>query len=79
MSDSSVRDDGGPAFPALVQQLVGHEMAEQPEPKFYGGMSLRDFFAAAAGSGNMTGSTSTEAVAKDAYSIADAMLKERAK
>lgn len=41
------QDDGGSAFPCLVQELlIDHPMAEQPEPRFHGGMSMRDYFAA---------------------------------
>jgi len=66
---SEKTDDGGPAFPQLG----------------FGGMSLRDYFAASALKGLLAdsrpgalthGSTKTE-VAKHAYYYADAMLKAR--
>lgn len=41
------------------------------------GMTLRDYFAAKAMQGMLNGSTSYENVAKYAYKIADAMMKER--
>jgi hypothetical protein len=73
--------DGGPAFPRPFSDNGGdtferYEMAQD-------GMSLRDFFAAAA----LTGLTSdpnvsagkTKLVAEIAYRFADAMLVEREK
>lgn len=67
--------DGGPAFPAHPNGVAGDD-----------GMSLRDYFAAHALAGLMSckfpgkgESGWQELVAWDAYSIADAMLTERAK
>ena len=63
-------NDGGQAFPRAVQFddafINGH------------GMTLRDYFAAAALQGNLIEPTaSNDDVAKWAYSLADAMLKAR--
>ena len=75
----SVRDEGGPAFPVIAENGLGH-VAD--------GMTLRDWFAgqvAAAVVGGLTAasiSTSEDdvtAVAKAAYRVADAMLAERSK
>ena len=65
--------DGGPAFPAV------------PNPDFYRGMSLRDYFAAQAMIGlgkryaGIEGSDASAYVAQEAYKIADAMIAEREK
>ena len=62
---------GGPAFPAMHFDLTEHEH----------GMTLRDYFAAKAMQGLMGWSTRVgcpdEAIAHDAYALADAMLKAR--
>jgi len=66
-----MKDDGGPAFPVGDQSL--HPLMV--------GMSLRDYFAAAA-LVQLTapkGFHRTENIVGYAYEIADAMLKERAK
>ena len=58
-------NDGGPAFPADFQL-------------YSTGMTLRDYFAAAALQGNLIEPTaSNDDVAKWAYSLADAMIKAR--
>jgi hypothetical protein len=62
---------GGPAFPSA--DFEHHE---------YTGMTLRDYFAAKAMQGCLAnsllgGNTSVDAVAADAYKVADAMLKAR--
>lgn len=74
--------DGGPAFPIIVPTETAEEHI---------GMSLRDYFAAAAMQGmlastymNMerqpeSGSWTSESRSAQAYEIADAMLKQRAK
>ena len=63
-------NNGGPAFPTLFI-----------EPNYgsgYAGMTLRDYFAAAALQGNLIEPTANnEQVAKWAYSLADAMIKAR--
>jgi hypothetical protein len=63
-------NDGGQAFPRAVQFddafINGH------------GMTLRDYFAAAALQGNLIEPTaSNDEIAKYAYSLADAMLKAK--
>jgi hypothetical protein len=62
-----------PAFP--VSFKWGDELSE------YNGMTLRDYFAAKAMQGLMGWSTRVgcpdEAIAHDAYALADAMLKAR--
>ena len=63
-------NDGGPAFPL---QSIGPEF--QPG---YSGMTLRDYFAAAALEKASRGSDrSADEIAKRAFYIADAMLKAR--
>jgi len=55
-----VKNDGGPAFP----------LSKGPALQLPTGMSLRDYFAAAAMAGGCV-------YAKDAFVIADKMLEER--
>lgn len=75
---SKPKSDGGPAFPHDNQELIdGHRIA-QP------GMTLRDYFAAAAlpalvASALDLDHVKWDAAAEHAYTIADAMLKERSK
>ena len=70
------RDDGGQAFPMIDVQIDGQAIGSA-------GMSLRDWFAGQAVTG-FTGRYSEpnkwylEQSAKDAYAMADAMLKARA-
>ncbi len=63
--------NGGPAFPAMHFDLGDDEH----------GMTLRDYFAAKAMLGllNSTRISQPDWIAKDAYEMADAMLKERGK
>ncbi len=68
------KDTGGPAFPRLFDN--NHEN--------YTGMTLRDYFAAKAMQGNIAGWPNDQlfnpdGIAEHAYTIADAMLKEREK
>ena len=73
------KDTGGPAFPGFVQnQMNGHVVDEMS------GMTLRDYFAAKAMQGiaanqrwNVT--KQIDNCAREAYAIADAMIKERNK
>lgn len=66
-------NDGGPAFPHDGQQ------------NYTGGMTLRDYFAAKAMQGMLfmvahgahTPANSHDGCAKEAYALADAMLKAR--
>ena len=77
MSDSI--NDGGPAFP--MPGIIGadNNFIELPIQ----GMSLRDWFAGQALTGLIFhdgyGHVSTEDIANDAYSYADAMLEARNK
>ena len=66
--------DGGPVYP---------QDRAQPETVHYSGLSVRDYFAAAALAGVTAADTNDEKTVKDcahlAYYIADAMLAERDK
>jgi hypothetical protein len=83
----SAKDNGGPAFPGTAQK-------ETPRPELgeggyavtfhpVSGMTLRDYFAAKAMQGGLAGratnSNKLDVFAAECYSVADAMLKERAK
>ena len=75
MSTKRKIKDGGGAFPIWLKD-EGYGPVEQP------GMTLRDYFAAAALSGRMANPNWCESERDDAelaYSVADDMLKERAK
>jgi hypothetical protein len=71
-------NDGGPAFPRTGAD--GHTSPQS-------GMSIRDYFAAAALQGNLAGQSidvgyyegkdAWNKAANDAYAVADAMLKAR--
>jgi len=64
-------NDGGPAFPGMT--YISQDGKKNPE-----GMTLRDYFAAAALQGmNLDFNFSCTTYAMDAYLIADAMLKAR--
>ncbi len=66
-------NDGGPAFPVKGMPIDPDTYLNRP------GISIRDYFAAAAlSSRGMYGANIREnAVAKECYIIADAMLKAR--
>lgn len=70
-------NDGGPAFPLPVadQECCGRFESG------YGGMSLRDWFAAKAIQGLLaspdTSRATLEQIVSDSYRIADEMIKER--
>lgn len=78
-----MKKDGGPAFPATVQDDIdcaGRYVAG------YGGMSLRDWFAGKALAGlvpnaawDYSSGPCNAAAAQRCYAIADAMLAEREK
>jgi hypothetical protein len=81
--------DGGPAFPEIkisdqVQMTDGKILLPVIEG-FRSGMSLRDYFAAAALAGILSnraaslGPIDSSDFAKDAYQVADDMLAEREK
>jgi hypothetical protein len=81
------RDDGGPAFPGKCSELVSPG-GPKTEPQYadveFPGMSLRDYFAAAAMQGSIASLPEGDEVhhrntAAFAYRQADAMLAERAK
>ena len=67
----SAHDTSTPAFPTVPENLTS------------AGMTLRDYFAAKAMQGLLACSiqpqSDPEMYARDAYAVADAMLKERAK
>lgn len=71
---SEQKTTGGPAFPAYTVNPFG--VAE-----VYGGMTLRDYFAAKMMQGYIVGVDAPlyERIAENAYKMADAMLAERAK
>jgi hypothetical protein len=66
-------DSGGPAFPLDLKVGDDHSWGH--------GMSLRDYFAAAAMQGMLANNMLTECdtMARYAYEQADAMIKQRAK
>ena len=72
----TTKDDGGPAFPNITP-----DMPIQGGP----GMSIRDWFAGMAMQGiiscpgDLDGYYEEDVVATNAYKMADAMLRERAK
>ena len=67
---------GGPAFPAWEQDTYGAKF-------FNEGMTLRDWFAGMAMQGLLAcpvqPQSGPDMYARDAYTLADAMLKERSK
>jgi hypothetical protein len=72
--------DGGPAFPVVTPiDGLGRLAAGYPFP--HEGMTLRDYFAAKAVQGICASgpakSWSDDAIAREAYQIADAMLRAR--
>lgn len=77
---TDTRNDGGPAYPVL--HSIDGNWVKEPLDK-YSGMSLRDYFAAAALQGILSNPKrlwcSPRHYADDAYSCADAMLAERNK
>jgi hypothetical protein len=72
-------NDGGPAFPATYETGNGGVYTTNYET----GMTLRDYFAAAALQGILAGRKSDAGCywhrVSDAYEVADWMLKEREK
>ena len=68
-------NDGGPAFPVPVDNDCD---CHGRFTSGYGGMTLRDYFAAAALQGmKLDGEFTYQTYAGDAYLIADAMLKAK--
>jgi hypothetical protein len=77
---------GGPAFPCIEPTMTGIDSdgIERWDNEAYGGMTLRDYFAAKAMQAYITGEVATgadyprrENIATYAYAQADAMLKAR--
>ena len=70
---------GGPAFPEI--RIHGGDNYNAPTKVYYGGMTLRDYFAAKALQGligtETEGGMLYDRVAEVAYLYADAMLKAR--
>lgn len=73
-------NDGGPARPC-IRPTGGNHLSDEPEPvERWPGMSLRDYFAAAALPALIAlegTEVSIPAVCEDAYDFANAMLKAR--
>jgi hypothetical protein len=70
-------NDGGPAFPCEEQIRCNGEVCDIRK---FTGMTLRDYFAAAALQGNIAHPEVTgnrDDIARDAYKYADAMLKAK--
>ncbi len=77
----STQNTGGPAFPHLGL-YPGADGNLHPAPTMHGGMTLRDWFAGQALMWILADSecvSHPEKYAQTAYSLADAMIKERAK
>lgn len=83
-----MKPDGGPAFPVSTHLDDSGRLGHQDGPTSFqfAGMTLRDYFAAAALQGICSNFPeaadavgSRHGVAEDAYLIADAMLAEREK
>lgn len=77
----TIKTDGGPAYPATVRETFGDTGLVKIEQ--VPGMSLRDWFAGlvlqgicASGPGSEWGNAR---LAREAYQLADAMIKEREK
>jgi len=66
-------NDGGPAFPTDSEHQSG------PHTWHSAGMTLRDYFAAKAMQALARSGNYFDATARQAYMIADAMLREREK
>lgn len=68
--------DNPPAFPEMIEVFRDHKVSERRK---YAGMELRDYFAAAALAAWSQDYqvNPSENIAKDCYSMADAMLKAR--
>jgi len=76
-------DDGGSVTADLIcQRHVAENVIEEDKVRSVGGLSIRDYFAAAALQGlcahyGITGITETYVQVSDCYDLADAMLAER--
>ena len=71
------KNNGGPAFPEI--RIKQGDNYNAPAKIYYGGMTLRDYFAAKAMHASMTADPAEAAheIAARAYAVADAMLKAR--
>ncbi len=88
MSDSLPREDGGPAFPTVIESSITRYNEDGSTTEYFPGMMLRDYFAAHAMSIAMLAARETSQAnalpsdgltARVAYRLADAMLAERQK
>ena len=74
-------NNGGPAFPEI--RIRGGDNYNPPTKLYYGGMTLRDYFAAKAmrlyflGEDSASLSGDPKQIAAWSYAMADAMLKAR--
>lgn len=69
---------GGPAFPEV--RIISGDNYNAPTKVYYGGMTLRDYFAAKAMQGMLAGKLKTvnmQIISTECYAMADAMLKAR--
>lgn len=75
------KPDGGPAFPqGIASTPMGDMYCSWEKHPDFGGMTLRDYFAAAALQGMCADSSRNGAIkvyAEEAYKYADAMLEAR--
>lgn len=72
--------NGGPAFPSdEIEINEGHWEGRYQIRQQFPGMSLRDYFAAAALTALLTNTISTVSAVAASYRIADTMLAEREK
>ena len=74
MSENKTQTDGGPAFPRPFSEDT---YLEDTDYEAQQGMSLRDYFAGKAMQALAQPGNYFDATAKQAYMIADAMLKAR--
>jgi len=77
-----MREDGGPAFPAVIYSSAQDVAFQQAPPVvYYSGLTMRDYFAAQALEGLIGTEFDDKAdfsdVATRAYAYADAMLWKR--
>jgi hypothetical protein len=72
----SMTNDGGPAFPRHALEIKLPDGSVVPKDP---GMTLRDWFAGQALQGLLASTKTSDglAIAKDAYILADAMLRAR--
>jgi len=81
MEDKETKPSNPQAFPTMGYEYINNS-DESPTHGLYGGMTLRDYFAAKAVAAMCVGvddEMDFEQYAKLAYAAADAMLRERSK